>query len=242
MSNDITLIPASDVQMIATAIAKSNLFGAKTVDQALALCFLAQAEGMHPATAARDYDIIQGRPAKKAEAMLRDFMRAGGKVEWHKLDDLAADATFSHPAGGSVRISWDMKRAAAAGLGTKDMWKKYPRQMLRSRVVSEGVRTAYPLATSGMYVPEEVQDFDTRPARPAVVEVVDTGTGEITSTPSPWTEDKLEEAHEARAKGTGGYTAWWKAQTAEFRAAAVKTPEHEENKAIAIKATVEERA
>jgi uncharacterized protein YbbK (DUF523 family) len=39
------------------------------------------------------------------------------------------------------------------------MWKKYPRQMLRSRVVSEGVRTVCPGATSGMYVPEEVQDI-----------------------------------------------------------------------------------
>ena len=32
--------------------------------------------------------------------------------------------------------------------------------MLRSRVVSEGIRTTCPMATSGMYVPEEVQEFD----------------------------------------------------------------------------------
>ena len=50
-----------------------------------------------------------------------------------------------------------MMRARAAGL-THPMWKKYPRQMLRSRVVSEGVRTVYPLATSGLYVEEEVCD------------------------------------------------------------------------------------
>jgi hypothetical protein len=31
--------------------------------------------------------------------------------------------------------------------------------MLRSRVVSEGVRTLWPLATSGMYVPEEQADI-----------------------------------------------------------------------------------
>jgi hypothetical protein len=46
-----------------------------------------------------------------------------------------------------------------AGLGGRDMWKKYPRQMLRSRVVSEGIRTVCPMATSGMYVPEEIRDF-----------------------------------------------------------------------------------
>jgi hypothetical protein len=54
---------------MASAIAKSGLFGMKTPDQALALMLIAQAEGMHPAIAARDYHVIQadqrlrGRPA-----------------------------------------------------------------------------------------------------------------------------------------------------------------------------------
>ena len=39
------------------------------------------------------------------------------------------------------------------------MWKKYPRQMLRSRVISEGVRTVFPGATSGLYEVGEVQDI-----------------------------------------------------------------------------------
>ena len=156
-----------DMERMALAFAQSGLFGVKTPDQALALCLIAHAEGRHPALAARDYDIIQGRPAKKAEAMLRDFIGAGGKVEWHKLDDTVADATFSHPQGGSIRIDWDMKRATVAGLGGKDMWKKFPRQMLRSRVVSEGVRTVLPAATSGMYVPEELHDMAAEEIKPA---------------------------------------------------------------------------
>jgi len=159
------LIPMGDVEKMALAIAKSNLFGMKTPDQALALMLIAQAEGRHPALAARDYDIIQGRPAKKAEAMMRDFLGAGGKVEWEEMTDTRACAVFSHPQGGSARIDWDMNRAAGAGLAGKPTWKQYPRQMLRSRVVSEGVRTIYPTATSGMYVPEEVRDFE-EPRRP----------------------------------------------------------------------------
>ena len=156
-----------DMERMALAFAQSGLFGVKTPDQALALCLIAHAEGRHPALAARDYDIIQGRPAKKAEAMQRDFISAGGKIEWHELSDSKADATFSHPMGGSVRIDWDLKRGQTAGLGGKDMWKKFPRQMLRSRVVSEGVRTVMPAATSGMYVPEEVQDFAAQEPKPA---------------------------------------------------------------------------
>jgi hypothetical protein len=160
--NAISTIPApmplQDMERLATAIAKSNLFGIKTPEQALVLMAIAQAEGRHPVEAARDYDIINGRPAKKAEAMLRDFILAGGKVAWHALTDELADATFTHPQTGEVRIDWDMKRAKTA-FGQKDMYAKFPRQMLRSRVVSEGVRTLWPLATSGMYEPGEAADI-----------------------------------------------------------------------------------
>ena len=149
----------ADLERLAASIAQSGLFGIKTKDQAIALMMIAHAEGRHPALAARDYDVIQGKPAKKSEAMMRDFIQAGGKCEWHALTDTLADATFTHPQTGSVRIDWDMERAKTAGFAGKDNWKKFPRAMLRARVVSEGVRTVWPLATSGLYVPEEVSDF-----------------------------------------------------------------------------------
>jgi len=149
----------SDLEKMAVAFAKSGMFGAKTPEQAMALLLLAQGEGLHPAIAMRDFDVIQGRPAKKAEAMLRSFLAAGGSVEWHTLTDDLADATFKHETGGSARLTWDMKRADKAGLGGRDMYRKYPRAMLRSRTVSEGCRTVYPAATSGLHVPEEVEYF-----------------------------------------------------------------------------------
>jgi hypothetical protein len=157
----------SDVEKVANAIAKGGLFGSKDPYAVLTLCLLAQAEGQHPAVVFRDYHIISGKPAKKADAMLRDFLVGGGKVEWHQLDDSCADATFSHPAGGTARISWDAKRVAQAQLGGNAMHKKYPRQMLRARVISEGVRTVYPGATSGLYVPEEAATFSDREESPA---------------------------------------------------------------------------
>jgi len=159
--NAITTIPAfsmGDVERVALAIAKGGLFGSKDPNAVLTLCLLAQAEGHHPAVVFRDYHIISGKPAKKAEAMLRDFISSGGKVEWHSLSDEVADATFSHPFGGTIRIDWTIKRAQQAGISTP-MWKKYPRQMLRSRVISEGVRSVCPSATSGLYEVNEVQDI-----------------------------------------------------------------------------------
>lgn len=74
----------AEMKSMAKDIAQSGLFGMRNEVQVLALMAVAQAEGKHPAIVARDYDIIQGRPAKKSEAMLRDFISSGGKVEWHR--------------------------------------------------------------------------------------------------------------------------------------------------------------
>jgi hypothetical protein len=147
------------MQSMAAVLAKKQIFGIKDPDHILALMLVAQAEGLHPATVVTDYDFIQGRPAKKPAAMLRDFIRNGGTVTWHKLDDTEADGTFSHKSGGTVRVRWDMRKASQAGLSSKESWKKYPSAMLRSRVVSEAMRAVYPGATGGLYTPEEVQDM-----------------------------------------------------------------------------------
>ena len=160
MSN---LIPVNDIQTMALAVVKSGLFGMKTVEQATALMLIAQAEGYHPALAARDYHIIQGRPTLKAETMMARFQQQGGKVEWKTLTDKEVTATFSHPSGGSATITWTFEQAKQAGLTGKDNWKNYPRAMLRARVVSEGIRTVFPGVVLGVYTPEEVQDIPNPP-------------------------------------------------------------------------------
>jgi len=203
------IVPYQDMRQMAEAMAKSKLFGMKTPDEVIALMLVAQANGQHPAAAARDYDIISGRPSKKAEAMLRDFIAAGGSVQWHRLDNECAEATFSHPHGGTVRIDWDMRRAKEAGLGGKDMYRKFPRQMLRSRCISEGVRTVYPVATGGMYAPEEVE------AMPRVER--DMGAAEVIEPAMP--AGLLESAQTAAMEGTEAFRAYWKSASHEARAA-----------------------
>lgn len=169
MSNELIQYTIGDIEKMGIVMAKSGLFGVKLPEQAMALMLISQAEGRHPALAARDYHVISVEgvhtPSKKAEAMLRDFQHSGGKVEWEQLDDTAAIATFSHPAGGTIKIDWTTERAQKAGLAKKPMWSKFPRAMLRSRCISEGVRTVFPAATSGFYEPGEVQDFDDKPVK-----------------------------------------------------------------------------
>ena len=157
MSNQI--VPYSDIQQMAVAVAKSNLFGMKTPEQAIALMLVAQSEGLHPARAAMEYHVIQGRPALKADAMLARFQNAGGKVSWKSYTDDDVTGVFSHPSGGEVSIQWTIGMANKAGLTKNPTWKQYPRAMLRARCISEGIRTVYPGVSVGIYTPEEVADF-----------------------------------------------------------------------------------
>jgi hypothetical protein len=184
MSN---IVPVADIERMATAVAKSGLFGIKTPEQGVALMLIAQAEGMHPAIAARDYHVIQGRPALKADAMLARFQSSGGKVVWKVYEDAEVTGEFSHPQGGTVTITWTFAQATKIGLTGKDNWRNYPRAMLRARVISEGIRTVYPGCVVGVYTPEEVEDFkDDKPVKQSkakdmgMVEVVENGKVTIT--------------------------------------------------------------
>jgi hypothetical protein len=171
MSN---IIPFQEMDQMADAIAKSGLFGMKDKSSVLALMAVAQAEGLHPATAARDFHIIQGKPALKADAMLARFQNAGGFVEWKEYTDEKVTGLFKHPNGGQLEVTWTIKQANNIGLVKPGSgWQRFPRAMLRSRCISEGIRSVFPGSVTGFYSPEEVADFttpekDITPKPPAV--------------------------------------------------------------------------
>ena len=173
------IVPYEDMDKMAQAIVSSGLFNVKKKDEALALMLIAQAEGSHPAIAARDYHIIQGRPALKADAVLARFQSAGGSVKWEEYTDERVTGIFSHPAGGSVPVTWTYAMAERIGLTKKDNWRNYPRAMLRSRCISEGVRTVFPGVVSGIYTDEETEDFKPVQKAPTVQEPKNMGAAEI---------------------------------------------------------------
>jgi len=155
------LVPLNDIKEMAEVAAKSKMFGFKSPDEAMAIMLLCQAENLHPAIAMRDFHVIQGRPALKADAMLARFQAAGGSVKWEEYSDERVSGNFSHPSGGSVTVTWTFEMARKIGLTGKDNWKNYARAMLRARCISEGVRTVYPGCVTGLYTPEEVETFKT---------------------------------------------------------------------------------
>ena len=154
------LVPFSQQQVLATAIAKSGLFGMKTPEQALVLMALCESEGLHPIRAAQDYHLINGKPSMKSDAMLSRFQAAGGRVNWREYSDERCVGEFSHPSSPTpVTVDWDLERAKRAGVLGNPTWQKYPRAMLRARCASEGIRAVYPGVLGGMYTPEEVESF-----------------------------------------------------------------------------------
>lgn len=197
MSNEVAVITVNEIERIAQAMAVSKLFGMKTKEEAFALMMIAQGEGLHPAIAARDYHIVNGRPTLKADAMLARFQASGGRVEWNSYTDECCDATLSHPQGGTVRVMWDMARVKKAQISNAAMYSKYPRNMLRARVISEGIRTIYPGVAVGVYTPEEATDFDPvrETAKPHQVQTLDAQFTEVKDAPLP-TGDLKQKAKE----------------------------------------------
>lgn len=147
------LISFDEMERMAESFAASGLFGAKTKAQALSLLMIAQAEGMPPGLAMQEYDIIEGKPARKSERIQARFQLSGGKIKYLRYEDECVEAEFSHPQGSTVVVKWDKERASKTMYYTKDgwkplagkaNWKNYMRQMCKARTISEGCKACYP--------------------------------------------------------------------------------------------------
>jgi hypothetical protein len=112
-----------------------------------------------------DINVINGRPTISASLMLALIYKAHPKaeIEFKKYTDEICEIHVRRPNEKNFQIfKFDLKDAETAGLlGPKTSpsspWVKYPRAMLRSRVVSEMARSKFPDALMGcLYTPEEL--------------------------------------------------------------------------------------
>ena len=158
------------LKLIANEVANGEMFRhlgptpAKKEANLMTLFLFAQARGLHPMEAIRRYHVIEGQITMKADAMLAEFLQAGGRVKWLERSNRKVSAVFWGPGAKEdegVTITWTMEEAKSQGIaigrsgGLKENWKRFPRQMLTARVISEGVRLVAPDVVLGMYTPEE---------------------------------------------------------------------------------------
>lgn len=139
-------INVSKLERLAEYLIRSRFFNIQSKEQLITLMLFSQAMGKHPVQALMEYDIIQGRPYLKTQVLLARFLRAGGKIIWKRLDDEIAEAEFEFQ-GSKVSVVWTIEKARQLGLvRPNSSWERYPRAMLRNRVIREGIQAICPQA------------------------------------------------------------------------------------------------
>ena len=150
------------MERFGSALAKSGMFGVDNQAAGLVILATCAIERISPLDFIRTYDIIGGKPRKKAMAAYAEFRAKGGKVAWTETGDdgkrAAADFTYE---GVTVSLSYSMEQATKALLVKPGGgWTKNPANMLRARVISNGLGMVCPEIFAGT----EEDDAPTQPA------------------------------------------------------------------------------
>jgi hypothetical protein len=129
-------------------------------DAALAVMVYGHELGLRPMTSLREVYIIEGTPSCSAKLMRALIYRAGHALHFVEQSAQRCIVEGTRADGqGSARVTWEIADAQRAGLDTKDVWRRYPRQMLVARATSELARLIFADVTIG-YTPEELMRHD----------------------------------------------------------------------------------
>lgn len=148
---------------LAQVLSASGMFKAFRGPESTFVAILAGHDmGLTPLTALRGIHVIEGKPTISADLMA-SIILASGKAKFFRCvlaESNAQKATYETHRDGDpepVRHVFTMDDAKAAELAGKGMWKKYPRNMLRARCISELARMVYPDLLAGVYTAEELE-------------------------------------------------------------------------------------
>jgi hypothetical protein len=141
---------------------------------AVAACILTGREiGIGPMESLQKIFLIEGKPALSAELMRSQVLKNGHSIKFTTLTDTRV--TIEGKRAGEdnwTAVTWTIAEAQRAGVASKDVWKKYPRNMLSARATSELCRLIFPDALGGIsYTPEEIENEDAEAGSGAVVRV-----------------------------------------------------------------------
>lgn len=155
---------AAGLEMFGNAICRSGMFGCESKEAGIVFALQCVAENKPPLEMAKNYHLVKGKLTKRADAMLADFRRAGGKVTWRDLKDEKVQAAVFEFEDVQTPASFSMEDAKRAGLvRSGSAWDKTPAAMLRARCISETLRAIAPEIVQGVYVPEELDVTNVEP-------------------------------------------------------------------------------
>lgn len=131
----------------------------KTPGQCVAIILAGRELGMEPMLALRSITMVKGKIVIAADAQLALFKSKGGRAQFTELTDTRAVLHIRHPNGDEHTESFSMEDAKRAGLTKNPTWTSYPKAMLRSRVITAGLKSVGFEPTAGAYDPEEAAAF-----------------------------------------------------------------------------------
>ena len=106
---------------------------------------------------------LRGKPSLNADAM-SGICRNSGLVRFMRIASWSAQqctmefARTDEPADIVHTFTYTYEMAQAQGLTNNRNWRQMPLQMLRSRVLTMGLRATFPDAVSGIYSADEIAD------------------------------------------------------------------------------------
>lgn len=106
--------------------------------------------------------IVNGRIALWWSEVLARAKRAGYKVEYPEKTNQKVTVTLTAPDGTKHTESFDMERAKVAGLKTKDIWVKYPEEMLTHKAIARAINNFCPEVLNGFAIAEDIM-YDIQP-------------------------------------------------------------------------------
>lgn len=151
----------SELKELAETLVESGLLP-QTVNspaKAFAIILAGGELGLEPMAALRNLQVVRGKVIEAADSQLGRFKVAGGSATFEVLTDTEARLVLVHPNGKDTHTEeFSVADAKRAGLGG-NVWKSYPRAMLRSRCITAGLKSVGFLGTAGMYDPNEAKEF-----------------------------------------------------------------------------------
>ena len=154
----INLKSVDDLLRVSVMLAKSGYFNdSKEAAQAGVRVLAGLEMGFGPVASMSGIHIIKGKPTIGANLMAAAVKRSG-KYNYSVIQHTDAICTIDFYENNETigQSSFTLEDAKKAGVAGGDSWRKFPRNMLFSRAISNGVRWYCPDVLIGVYTPEEM--------------------------------------------------------------------------------------
>lgn len=148
---------------LAKTVVDSGMFDSYGTPAAAFLTIMAGREmGLGAMASLRSFHVVEGKPTMSAQLMMAmciasPLCKSFRVKRSETTSKVAVVEVQRHDWAEPERYTWTIEDAQEAGLTGKNVWKKYPRDMLINRAIAEAARFVFPELMANVYTPEELE-------------------------------------------------------------------------------------